>query len=333
MRRLVRMLALTSLVLATTTAFAQDEEPMTVRVGMQAVGTFSWVIHAMQYFGVDEEYNLDIQPTTYGTKQATELALRGEEVDVTVDDFIGVVLMRQRDVPVQAIYPYGKAVGGVVVRSDSGIDTIADLEGKTVAAASLDDKSLLILRALTTSQYGFDPQEDGETLQAAPWLMSELLADGEIDAGIPYWHFVSRLTYDGENKDIMMVTEMLDQLGLRNDLPILVVVGREGLSAEAKTAFIAAMDETFERMSNDAMDGIWQDILDEELYSLPNPEAFPDVRERWEAGLPDGWNEAQIDGLITLVDQLVDIAGSDVVGVEGLPRDAYTTEFVPENLR
>jgi NitT/TauT family transport system substrate-binding protein len=308
---------------------AQDGEELTVRVGMQAVGTFSWVIHAMDYFGVDEEYNLNIDGTTYASKQATEIAMRGGEVDVVVDDFIGVVLSRNQGIPVQAVYPYGKAVGGVVVSVDGDIDTIADLEGKTIAAASLDDKSLLILRALTSTQYGFDPQIDGETLQAAPWLMTGLMENGEIDAAIPYWHFVSRMTATGDFKDIMMVTEMLEELGLRNDLPILVVVAHEATEPEVVRTFLAAMQETMQRMKADSMDGIWQSILDNELYSLPDPSAFPEVRARWEAGLPEAWDQEMIDQLVILVDQLVEIAGPEIVGVESLPPDAYTTEFSP----
>jgi NitT/TauT family transport system substrate-binding protein len=328
MRRVVSLLALVAL-LAAPAALAQEREPVTVRVGMQAVGTFSWVVHAMQYFGVDEEMALNLEPVTYATKQATELALRGDEVDVVVDDFVGAVQMRQRGVPVAAVYPYGKAVGGVVVPTDSDVQDIPDLEGRTVAAASLDDKSLLILRALTTSEYGFDPQVDGETLQAAPWLMEGLMEDGEIDAGIPYWHFVSRMTYDGDFRDVMMVTDMLDQLGLRSDLPILVLVGSENAPDAAITRFIEAMIETTERMRADSMDGVWQSILDEELYSLPDPAAFPEVRARWEAGLPEGWSEAQIDGLKTLVEQLVNVAGAEIVGIDGIPDEAFTTRYVP----
>lgn len=317
------------LLLAAGFAFAQDDDPVTVQVGMQSTGTFSWVVHAMQYFGVDEEYGLDLEPVTYASKQATELALRGGDTDIVVDDFVGAVQMRERGVPVQTVYPYGKATGGIVVGTDSGIESIADLEGKTVAAASLDDKSLLILRALTTSQYGFDPQVDGETLAAAPFLMQGLLESGEIDAGIPYWHFVPRITYGGEFEDLMMVTDMLDELGLRSDLPILVLVAHENADDEGVSRFVAAMIETFERMRADDMDGVWQSILDEELYSLPDPGAFPDVRARWEQGLPEGWNQEMIDGLTTLVQNLVDIAGADVLGISELPGDAFTTEYAP----
>ena len=327
----IKALLATLLLLATGAAAAQSgecDETFTIRPGMQATGTFSWVVHAMDYFGIAEEYCLELEPTTYASKQAAELALRAGQADVVVDDIIGAVTLRSNGVPVKAVYPYSKATGGVVVPVDSDIDSIADLEGKTIAASSLDDKSLLILRALTSSEYGFDPQVDGQTLQAAPWLMSGLLDGGEIDAGIPYWHFVARMTATGEFRDLMMVTEMLEQLGLRSDLPILVVVARDGVEDEAVSRFIAAMNATTSRMQED--DGIWQSILDNELYSLPDPSQFPEVRERWEAGLPEEWNQEMIDGLVELVDRLVAVAGPELVGVESIDPEAFTTEFVPE---
>lgn len=320
-------LALVSLMLVGAAATAQDTK--TIRVGLQAAGTFSWVVHAMHYYGIDAAAGLTLEPVTYASKQATELALRAGEVDVLVDDFVGAVSMRQRGVPVRAVYPYSTATGGVVVRVGGGIDTIADLKGKTIAASSLDDKSLLILRALTKVKYGFDPQDDGRTLQAAPWLMAGLLDNGEIDAGLPYWHFVARLVGTGKYKDIMRVTDMLDQLGLRSDLPILVVVARDGADRDAVRAFLGAMRTTTDRMKADSMDGIWQSILDEELYSLPDPSLFPAVRQRWEDGLPTSWTQSQIDGLVTLVQRLVDVAGSDLVGIDHVDPDAFTTSLNP----
>jgi len=324
MRRLMHVI-LVAAFLAAPVSFAQN----TIRVGLQSTGTFSWVAHAMEYFNVPGSYGVTIEPIMYATKQASELALRAGEVDIVVDDFVGAVQMRERGVPVQVIYPYGKAVGGVVVPADSDVQTVADLRGKTVAAASLDDKSLLILRALTSTKYGFDPQVDGQTLDAAPWLMTGLMDSGDIDAGIPYWHFVSRMTYNGEYRDVMMVSDMLAELGLRSDLPILVLVARDELDASLKTTFIEMMLDTTAQMAAAPRDGFWQSVLDEELYSLPDPSAFPEVIERWVAGLPDGWTDEQITGLSELVEQLIEIAGSELVGIDEIPADAYTTAFVP----
>jgi len=322
----VRMVVVWALLLLLGVAAAQEGK--TVRIGLQASGTFSWVIHAMEYFGIDEELGLTLAAETYATKQATEIALRSGDADIVVDDFVGVVQMRERGVPVRGVYPYSRATGGVVVPVDAGIETLADLSGKTIGAASLDDKSLLILRALSVSEYGFDPQTESNVIAASPPLMEELLARGELDVAIPYWHFVPRMTATGDYRDLMQVSEMLDELGLSSDLPLLVMVARDGMDPAVLRTFLRGFEMALTRMRED--DGVWASILDNELYSLPDPSLFPSVRARWEAGLPEVWTQETIEGLVTLTEQLVEVAGAEVVGVEGIDPAAFTTEFVPE---
>jgi NitT/TauT family transport system substrate-binding protein len=316
------------MLVASLLVWAAAQDRPVVRAGLQSVGTFSWIAHAIEYYGIDEELGFTFEATTYASKQAADIAMRAGDIDVAVDDFIGVVLSRANGVPVRAIYPYSRATGGVVVPIDAGIDSIEDLQGRTIGAASLDDKSLLILRVLTTSQYGFDPQVEGEVLAAAGFLMQGLLEGGDIDAAIPFWHFVARMEATGNFKNLINVTDMLDQLGLNTDLPILVLVGRETSDPESLSIFIEAMQLAFERMKADSMDGIWQSILDNELYTLPDPTAFPAVRERWEAGLPDVWDQELIDGLVGLVEDLVAVAGADVVGLEEIDPEAFTTVYL-----
>lgn len=305
---------------------AAAQETKTVRVGLQASGTFSWVVHAAEYFGTADEMGLVIEAETYATKQATEIALRSGDVDIVVDDFVGVVQMRSRDVPVRGVYPYSRATGGVVVGDE--VQTIADLAGKTIGAASLDDKSLLILRALSVSQYGFDPQTDSNVIAASPPLMEELLLQGELEVAIPYWHFVPRMTATGEYRDLMNVSEMLSELGLSPDLPLLVIAARDEMDAATLKTFLRVFKATLTRMQND--DGVWTSILDNELYSLPDPSVFPSVRSRWEAGLPQTWTQETITGLVELTEALVEVAGAEVVGVEAIDPAAFTTEFIPE---
>ncbi len=319
----VRILAVLVLLL-TSVAAAQEK---TVRIGLQASGTFSWVVFAMEYFGIDKELGITLESETYATKQATEIALRSGESDIVVDDFVGVAQMRSRDVPVRGVYPFSRATGGVVVPKDAGIAGIADLAGKTIGAASLDDKSLLILRALAVSKYDFDPQIESDVLAVSPPLMEELLGKGELEAAIPYWHFVPRMTASGQYTDLMQVSEMLSELGLSNDLPLLVMVARDGMDPQLLRTFLRGFDETLSRMKDD--DGVWQAILDNELYSLPDASLFPRVRQRWEAGLPERWTQETIDGLVDLTSNLVEVAGAEVVGVSEIDPDTFTTEFVP----
>lgn len=304
---------------------AAAQSPEVVRVGLQASGTFSWVLHAIEYFGIDKELGLQIDAVTYATKEATELALMAGDVDVTVDDFVNVVLMRSRGVPVRAVYPYSLALGGLIVRSDSDIHSIDDLRGKVIAAASLSDKSLLILRVLATSRYGFDPQFDSETIAAAAPLMTELARRGEVDAVLPFWHFAARMIGSGEFREIATVHEMLDEMGLSSDLPNLVVLANDNMDRATLATFLRAMDTATARMKQD--DGIWDSILTEGLYSLPDESLMASVRERWEVSLPSQWNDDIVDGLVELVEQMVAVAGAEVVGTDRLDLNAFSTEF------
>jgi NitT/TauT family transport system substrate-binding protein len=322
--RKVKLGLVSLVVLALGSVVAQETAP-TVRVGLEAVGTFSWVTFAMQHYGIDEELGIDIEATTYPTKQAKELALRAGDADVVVDDFVGVVLWRAQDIPAKAVYPYSLATGGIVVPVDSDIESVADLQGRTIAATNLRDKSLLILRALAVSQHGFDPQDASELVAAAPPLMEELLARGEIDAAIPPWHFVARMVGTGEFRELISTTEMLSELGLASNLPILVVAARDDMDDEVLRTYLRGLDMTIERMRQD--DEIWDLILAEELYSLPDPSLFPDVVARWEADIPPAWDDEVIDGLAELVDRMVELAGAEVVGIEAFDYEAYTTEF------
>ena len=303
------------------------QETPTIHVGLEAIGTFSWIDFAMKHYGIPEELGFTIESDTYATKQAKQIAIQSGEADVVVDDITGVAVWRDQGITVKAVYPYSLATGGVVVPVDSEIESIEDLQGKTIAATDLGDKSLLILRTLALAQHGFDPQTESEVVAAAPPLMAELLSRGEIDAAIPPWHFVARMVGSGQYREIMPVTEMLEALDISADLPILVVVARDELDPELLQTYLQALDMTIERMRGD--DEIWELILENELYSLPDPSLFPRVVERWEQGIPQVWNEEVIDGLVVLINDMVGLAGAEVVGVEEVDPEAFTAQFVP----
>lgn len=319
------MTLLATAALLTGSSVAQDVP--TIHVGLEAVGTFSWIDFAMQHYGIPEELGFNVESDTYATKQAKQIALQSGEADIVVDDITGVSVWRDQGIPVKAVYPYSLATGGVVVPTDSDIQSIEDLQGKTIAATDLGDKSLLILRTLAASQYEFDPQVQSEIVAAAPPLMAELLGRGEVDAAIPPWHFVARMVGSGQYREVMPVTEMLEALDVSPDLPILVVVARDELDSELLRTYLLAMNMTVERMQQD--DEIWDLILENELYSLPDPSLFPSVVERWEQGIPQTWSQETIDGIVELINGMVKLAGAEVVGVEQANPEAFTAEFAP----
>lgn len=303
------------------------EAAQTVTIGAQATGTLSWVIYAMQRYGFDKQYHLDLKVKLLANKTAARLALRAGTVDLEVTDFISAQLMHNNGLPLQVVFPYSKATGGVVVRASSDIRTIADLKGRKIAATAVNDNSLLFLRALLIKTHGFDTQTATKVIAAAPPLMESLLARHDIDAAIPYWHFVARMVGSGQYRELISDADILQQLGLDANVPLLVLVAREDLGHQATANFIRALVATTNRMKTD--DAIWQGILDQGLYKLPDPAMFPAVRARWEAGLPIEWKPRNVDALANLVDRLVAVAGANVIGVGKIDPAIFNTGYDP----
>lgn len=313
------------------TRMAHGAQPVqaaqTIIVGAQASGTLSWVIYAMQHYGFDKQYHLDLKVKRLANKTAANLALRAGAVDIEVTDFISAQLMYNTGVPLQVVFPYSKATGGIVVRTSNDIRTIADLKGRRIAATAVNDNGLLFLRALLIKTQGFDAQTANKIVLAAPPLMEALLARGDVDAAIPYWHFVARMVGSGQYRELISDVDMLQQLGLDANVPLLVLVAREDLGPKVTANFIKALVATTSKMKID--DTIWQDILAKGLYKLPDPALFPAVRARWEAGLPSEWTPQNVHALMRLVDKLVAVAGPDVIGVSKIDPSIFNTEFDP----
>ncbi|MDX2005239.1 MAG: ABC transporter substrate-binding protein [Meiothermus sp.] len=325
--RRLGVLALLVLAVCVGGAALAQGTPRTIRVGLQAGGTFSWVIYAIERYGIDKQLGIEVKEVTYPSKPATQLALRSGEVQVTVDDFIEAVRMQQQGIAARAVYPYSLVTGGVVVKADSPIKTVADLKGRVIGAQSLGDKSLLILRTLAVARYGFDPQKDSKVVAAAPPLMAELLRKGDIEAGLPFWHFVARQVATGESREVISAANMLKELGAPADLPLLLIIARNDANRDTIQRLLKAVQLANEKMRT--TDSFWTEILDKNLYVLPDRSLMPAVRRRWEAGLPKRWDAGVVVGLTNLVQRMVQIAGADVVGVNRFDPRAYSTEFRP----
>jgi NitT/TauT family transport system substrate-binding protein len=297
---------------------------------MQAVGTFSWIVHGMDTFGFDILNGIDVVGTTYASKTAVELALRGGEADVIVDDFLGPVLLRANGVDVprrSSRTPPPSAASSSAWTPTSPARRPARRDHRREQPrrqepdhpARAHDLAVRLRRA---------ERRRGARRLAAPDVAADRQRRSRRGAaalalGRPHGGRRDRArAHDGRRHA---------RHARPPDRP--AEPGRRGprrLDDDLKTKFIAALVETVEYMRslpND--DPFWQSILDEELYSLPNEAQFPAVVDRWRLGTVTNWTDAQIEGLVAMVDRLVEIAGAEVVGVDSVPADAYSTAFVP----
>ncbi|MCS7069587.1 MAG: ABC transporter substrate-binding protein [Meiothermus sp.] len=309
-------------VLLVPIAWAQDKS---VRVGLQAGGTLSWIMLAIERYGLGRELGLEVKATTFASKDANRLALRSGEVQIVVDDFVEVQLLRDRGFPVRAIHPYSLLTGGVAVPVKSPIQSLADLKGRSIGTTSLTDKTFLMLRALCIRKHGFDPLQQSKVSAVGSPLMAELMERGQLEAALPLWHHLARMQATGQYRELLSSATILRELGLPTDVPLLFIIAREDADPEALRRFLRAVQLASERMKQDS--AIWEAILEARLYALPDKSQLPALRKRWESGLPQRWDASSLISLRLLVERLLAVAGPEIVGIERFDPRAFSTQF------
>ncbi|MFC3860883.1 ABC transporter substrate-binding protein [Deinococcus antarcticus] len=322
MRQTVQRLALLSLLLGSA---AQAQK--TISIGNQAGGTLAWVLFAIDRYGIGQELGLKVNTTTYASKDATRVALRSGAAQIVVDDFIEVSLLRQKGFPVSAVYPFSLLTGGVIVPEGAGIQSVADLKGKTLGATSLTDKTLLLLRAYTRAKIGFDVQDASKVVAVSSPLMEQFMQRGEIQAGIPFWHHAARMVSGGKYRQVISSGELLRGLGLPQNVPQLYIVARNDTDPEALRLFLKAVSLAQQKMKTD--DAFWPAMLNANLYALPDRTQLPALRTQWAAGLPKGWSVSDLNATLLLTRKLIQVAGPDVVGLSRLDTRAFNTTYRP----
>jgi NitT/TauT family transport system substrate-binding protein len=282
-RFLARLIGVVLLALASI-ASALAGERAVVRVGVLQYGTVSWELEAMQRHGLAAREGVDIRIVPLALKDAANVAIQGGEVDIIVNDWLWVARMRAQGADF-AFVPFSQAVGGINVRPDAGITGIADLRGKRlgVAGGALD-KSWLLLRAYARRSVGEDAATFLRPQFAAPPLLNELVARGELPAALNFWHYGARLAAAGM-PEVLGMKQILAGLGIGEEMPLVGWVFGERW-ARANPAAI----EGFLRASAAAKsllqqaDAAWEDLRP--LMRAEDEATFVALREGFRAGIP-----------------------------------------------
>lgn len=200
-----------------TSVFA--ETPV-LRAAMQESGTVNWELNTIKHNALDAAngFTLEVQGVSGGS--AAQVAFQGGAADVIVSDWLWVA--RQRAAGNDFVFiPYSKAVGAIMVPSDSPAQDISDLAGQKIGIAGGPlDKSWLILRAYADKNYGMDLAAETEQVFGAPPLIFGAAMSGEIDAAINFWHFMAKMEAGGMRTLIDVADASVD-LGLDPETPLL----------------------------------------------------------------------------------------------------------------
>jgi NitT/TauT family transport system substrate-binding protein len=284
--------ASTVLALGASSALAQGLPE--VRIGLLSFGTVNWAADTIKNRAFDIRNGIELVVQGYGGNDATSIALQGGEVDVIITDAFWVSKQRAQGNDFTWV-PYSNTVGGVIVRNDSGINTVEDLIGKNFGIAGGPvDKSWLLLQAWTLDQLGMNIRDAvGEVKFGSPFLVNSMISKGEVDAVMSFWNWNARLLNDTENYHQLIGTgEILGVLGVDGTVPLLGWTFSEEwakANPEAIQGFLrASQDATGLLASNDQF---WT-TLKGRMKVTDNPDLFETYRTQYRAGIVSSFNEA-----------------------------------------
>ncbi len=285
-------------------------EPL--RIGVLRFGTVNWELDVMQHHGFLKKYGVTIEVVGLGSKNATNVAIQGGAADIIVNDWLWV--SRQRtDGRKYTFVPYSYALGALMVRPDSNINSLADLKGNKLGIAGGPiDKSWLLLRAHTAREYDSPVDEWVEPQFGAPPLLNQLVKQDRLPAVLTFWHFAARLKAAGM-RTLFDVESLFPQLGLETAPPLLGWVFDSGWAADHAVDLEGFLNASYEAKKLLAQsDAEWERIRP--LTKAQDDATLFALRDAYRAGIPRKFTAKEKEAAQALMKILGEAGGEKLVG-------------------
>lgn len=295
-----------------------DATPV-LRAAFEATGSGGWIMSTLIERGLDRAngFRLDLglgDDRMQGGLQATEARLAAGAVDVIDTDWLSIARCRRQGLAISAVAPYGAIFGGLVARDGGPIGALADLPGHRLGVVRPDDKNWLLLRAACRRRLDFDPETRCTRVDAgSKTRLQQLLAAGEVDAALVYWHQVPALTVAGEFEEICDLLDLLPDLGT-TVFPSTFFVVKDALLAEQPE-----LARGFGRAAAAAIAALRDDPAAWRCAAGAGEATADALRDKWLARIGLPWQAGMADELDQLANQL---AG------QALPAGTLATEFL-----
>lgn len=187
--RLVVLTAmLSSLVLAGATcglpAAVRAAEPVQLRIGAMPIDTAAEVFYAKE-MGFFKAAGLDVDLTVFGTGSPIVAGVASGSLDIGFASPNNVIVARDHGIPIRYLAPASVYAGppsaaALIVAKDSPVRSAAELNGKTIAVAGLQDLTQLAIAAWIDKNGG-----DSKSVQyiEMPFAqMPQAIAQGRVAA-------------------------------------------------------------------------------------------------------------------------------------------------------
>ena len=298
--------------LALFVAGAQAADDRTIRVGVLQYGTVAWTLNTLTHSGFDKAGNFKLEIVPLAANNAVQIALQGGKVDIIASDWLWV--SRNRDEGRKLLFvPHSTALGGLYVRPDSGIKTLADLKGREFGVAGTPvDKSWLLLQVYARKHAGLDLRKEAKPSFAAPPALNEFILRGKLPAVQNFWNYAVRLKAAGMTQLLDMNT-VLAGLGVKKPVPMFGWVFSEQWEAQHKVLladFLAAADKTYEVLRSD--DAEWRRLRP--LMKAETDAELAALRDTYRKGIVADELKVNLRTMQDLYEVLAAEGGEELVG-------------------
>ena len=298
-----------SIIFSANVVFAKNNE---ITIGLLKFGTVNWEIDIIKTNKLDQKNNIKIKTKFFANKNAAAIALQGNAVDIIVTDWFWVSRQRTNNRN-YTFAPHSIASGGILSHSESGIESLKDLEGQKVGVAGgAVDKSWLLIQAYYKKKYGENLAEKMIPVFGAPPLLNKITEKGELSAVLTYWHYQARLLPLGFNK-IFPIKKVFQELNISDQIPIVGWVFDESWAKEnpeSISKFLKVSAKAKEIMSKS--DEEW--IKLRKIMKAKDEEIFIALRDGYREGIPKSFTEKEISDARKLFSILANIGGKKLVG-------------------
>lgn len=286
-------------------------EDATITIGALENGTVNWELQTIRDQGFDRASGFTLNVLPLAGNPATQIAMQGGEVDAIVSDFLWVAQQRANGTDFTFL-PYSTAVGGLVVATDSPVQSLADLAGKKIGIAGGPvDKSWLILRAWNKKRNGKDLAAVTKQVYGAPPLIMNAARTGEVDAAINFWHFLARMKASNM-RQVISVEQAAADLGLDPETPLLGYVLRDEWIAQnpdLARGLATASRRAKDLLAND--DAAWDAIRP--MMDAADDAQFTALRDGWRAGIPPQ-RPVNLDAAQAMFSVMTELGGQELTG-------------------
>src|SRR5262245_33903651 len=246
------------------------QEPIKVKMGRVSFPSYVTVmVDIVQEAGVDRKNGTDVELVSVGATSAYYGALASADAEALGIGTHVLQKMRTEGVPIKAVLTYVRYAGPWVVTADPAIKSIADLKGKTIAAA-IGSSGYQVLAIYGRTQ-GVVFGKDVTVIQADPPL--------------------ARAQIQAKRVDAIMTWEPSLTLTLRDNPQYRVILnGEDAMKGAAKSEgweFVFGAREEFLRRQPQAVPRLLKMLQDGSRFLQSNPEEADRIMQRT-AKMPEG---------------------------------------------